>query len=263
MNEWLDFLADSKQAWEKNAEFWDNYMGEDSNLFHRKIIRPPTERLLAIAENDLVLDIACGNGNFSKRLCELGAKVVAFDYSEKMIQRAQKRCAEYKGQISFSVLDATDYASLIALGKLRFDKAVANMALMDIADIKPLLQAVFELLKDQGIFVFSIMHPCFQAPGTRKVYEEEEQNNSIISSRSIQVFNYISSKTYQGVGIKNQPVASRYFHRPLSVLLDQCFASGFVCDGIAEEVFDEQDVKTNGFDWVEIPPAIIIRLRKI
>lgn len=143
MKEWENQINDSKERWEKNAEFWDDYMGNDSNSFHREIVRPDTEKLLSIKKEDLVLDIACGNGNFSKRLAELGAKVVAFDYSSKMIKHAEKRCNEYEDKISFSILDATDYNSLVGLGRGNFDKAVANMALMDIATIDPLF--VFSL----------------------------------------------------------------------------------------------------------------------
>ena len=139
MKEWENYINDSKERWEKNAGFWDDYMGDDSNSFHREIIKPDTEKL-SIKKDDLVLDIACGNGNFSKRLAELGTRVVAFDYSSKMIKRAKKRCAEYKDRISFLVLDATDYNALVSLGTETFDKAVANMALMDIATIDPLLK---------------------------------------------------------------------------------------------------------------------------
>lgn len=64
-------------TWENNAEFWDNHMGNESNSFHREIVRPHTEELLEIKFDDLVLDIACGNGNFLKRLAEQGAQVVA------------------------------------------------------------------------------------------------------------------------------------------------------------------------------------------
>ena len=82
-------------AWEANAQFWDEKMGDNSNSFHRNLVRPYTEELLEVIDGDLVLDIACGNGNYSKRLAGLGARVVAFDYSAKMIELAnpgEKTC---------------------------------------------------------------------------------------------------------------------------------------------------------------------------
>lgn len=54
-------------------------MKADGNRFYREIIRPKTEELLSVAEGHTILDIGCGNGMFSRRLADLGARVVAVD----------------------------------------------------------------------------------------------------------------------------------------------------------------------------------------
>lgn len=61
MEGWEKYLKESMERWDKNAPFCDDYMGEDSNSFHREIVRPFTEKLLSVKEGDLVLDVACGN----------------------------------------------------------------------------------------------------------------------------------------------------------------------------------------------------------
>lgn len=39
---------ESKKIWEENAQFWDNAMSDESNEFHREVVRPKvTELLLA------------------------------------------------------------------------------------------------------------------------------------------------------------------------------------------------------------------------
>ena len=86
-------VEDSLRAWEGNAEFWDETMGDASNDFHRQVVRPGVNQLLAPGPEDFVLDIACGNGNYSAYLAEQGARVVAFDYSPKMVSLAKKRRA--------------------------------------------------------------------------------------------------------------------------------------------------------------------------
>lgn len=207
-------------------------MGDESNMFHRTIVRPHTEELLNVRKGDLVLDIACGTGNFSERLAEKGAEVVAFDFSEKMIAHAKRRRITYPDNITFFVCDATRYNDLISLKKNRlFDKAVANMAVMDIADIRPLFCAVAEILKSGGVFVFSTHHPCFVKPEGK----------------------YITSCVHEGKGLIGQPVEQLYYHRPLQDLLQTCFSAGFVMDGF----FEERD------DDPESPVIIITRLRKI
>jgi 2-polyprenyl-3-methyl-5-hydroxy-6-metoxy-1,4-benzoquinol methylase len=80
MSNFSNTTEESKYRWNTNADFWDNKMGDPSNFFHCNIVRPDTGKFLNVISGDLVLDIACGNGNFSKRLVENGDRVVAFDY---------------------------------------------------------------------------------------------------------------------------------------------------------------------------------------
>ena len=128
---------ESKKIWEENAQFWDNAMGDESNEFHREVVRPKVTELLSPNPADYILDIACGNGNYSSYLAQRGASVVAFDYSKKMIELAKRRQSQYAKQIEFCVADATDRKSILELKRNRaFTKAVSNMAIMDITDIE-------------------------------------------------------------------------------------------------------------------------------
>ena len=97
---------ESKKIWEKNAQFWDDAMGDESNEFHREVVRPKVTELLSPDPSDYILDIACGNGNYSSYLAQRGASVVAFDYSKKMIELAKRRRSQYAKQIEFCVADA-------------------------------------------------------------------------------------------------------------------------------------------------------------
>ena len=257
---WKEYTSDSIKRWDENADFWDNYMGDEDNQFHRELIRPNTINLLKIKKGQTILDIACGHGNFSRYLAEQDINVIAFDCSKKMIDNAKTRSSKYKDKISYHIIDATNYEKLIKLGINKFDSAVSNMGFMDIADINPLLKATHKLLKDDGKLVFSVMHPCFQTPNHRKIFEEQETDNEIKDISGVFISKYIQPKSYLGVGIRNQPIASRYFHRPLSVLFNECFNNGFVIDDISEPVFEKE--KTGKFDWYEIPAVLIVRLIK-
>ena len=136
---------ESKKIWEKNAQFWDNAMGDKSNEFHREVVRPKVTELLSPNPADYILDIACGNGNYSSYLAQRGASIVAFDYSKKMIELAKRRQSQYAKQIEFCVADATNRESILELKRNRaFTKAVSNMAIMDITDIEPLLKRPWE-----------------------------------------------------------------------------------------------------------------------
>lgn len=48
---------ESKKIWEENAQFWDNAMGDESNEFHREVVRPKVTELLSPNPADYILDI--------------------------------------------------------------------------------------------------------------------------------------------------------------------------------------------------------------
>ena len=94
-----------------------------------------------------VLDIACGTGLTTRRLAALGAKVVAVDFAEQMIAHARARTNQHSDRIEYHVLDATNESALLELGSSQFDAAVSAMALMDMAEIDPLMRALAKLLR--------------------------------------------------------------------------------------------------------------------
>jgi SAM-dependent methyltransferase len=233
---WSGLSAEAHNIWNENAAFWDDAVGE-GNQFQRLLIGPAQERLLAIQPGEWVLDVACSNGHFARRLAVLGAKVVAFDFSETFIARAQARTTAHTDRIEYQVLDATNRPGLLALGQHRFDAAVCTMALMDMAEIDPLLESLPFLLKPGGRFVFSVSHPCFNSIGIRKIVEEEDRAGEIITQYAIKVVSYITPATGKGLGILGQPKPHHYFDRPLNLLFNHCFRAGFVLDGLEEPAF--------------------------
>lgn len=188
--------------------------------------------LLNPQKTDYILDIACGNGNYSAFLAEKGVSVVAFDYSERMIELARQRQKRYLDKIEFCVADATSLESLQSLKrKQKYNKAVSNMAVMDITEIKTLFETVYELLDHDGIFVFATQHPCFVTL-TEK---------------------YMTPHAYEGIAIMGQPKKQCYYHRSMQDIFNICFEAGFVIDGFYEECYHTNQ---------EIPMVMIVRLRK-
>ena len=220
----MNGITDSS-SWDMNADFWDQAMGDDLNEYHRKTIRPYVLELLGPIENETVLDIACGNGSFSALLDRMGADVTAFDFSEKMIEIATARWKD--SNVRFLICDAADEDKITQLGSEKFSKAVSTMALMDIADIKPLAKALRNVLKPGGIFVCATQHPCFITLTDR----------------------YMTEHSYEGEALDGQPVKHLYFHRSLHDLLSPFFDNGFMIDALWETCFKDK----------ERPEVLIIR----
>lgn len=251
-----------REAWNENAGFWDNRMGE-GNDFHKILIEPAQLRLLGLQPEERVLDIACGNGQFARAMAALGARVLACDFAPRMLEAARARTAPGADRIEYRLLDATDEAQLLSLGPRRFDAAVCTMALMDMARLEPLAAALARLLKPGSRFVFSLCHPCFNSGRTQLVTESQDHEQGPILEHWVKVARYIHPFSHLGVAMVGQPVPHRYFHRPLGVLLAPFFAAGLCLDALEEPVFGDQAAPDNFFQtaYKRIPPALVGRLR--
>jgi 2-polyprenyl-3-methyl-5-hydroxy-6-metoxy-1,4-benzoquinol methylase len=199
-------IAESRDIWDTNAEAWDKKIGGGGG-WQSTIIAPMVEQMLGIQPGETVLDIACGNGIFSRRLAELGAHVVASDFSPKLIELARQRTIENMDQIEYHVVDATDENQLMNLAgqaERRFDAAVCNNAIMDMPAIEPLFRAVAKLLKPGGRFVFSVMHPCFNGQSIAMLAELPDYDQE--PTYAIKIRRYLSAEVTKGLAISEQPV---------------------------------------------------------
>jgi len=235
------------------------------NDFFEILVWPATERLLAVRPGEQILDVACGNGLTSRRLTRSGAKVVAFDFSNEMITLARERTET--NNINYLVMDANDRQAIEALGVGNFDAALCNMALMDIAEIDSLMTAIAVALRPGGRFIFSILHPCFNNPRVVLTGELEDRGGTFVRTCSVKVSRYMMPYTQAGIAIRGQPAPHLYFHRPLEEILRSAFEAGFVVDGFEERAFPADNLESGReicWDgrYSEIPPAIVIRLRK-
>lgn len=261
-----DLNVETHAAWEANAEFWDEKMqGEDD--FRRVLIHPASERLLDLRAGETVLEIACGNGVFARRMARAGVQIVATDFSTRLLERARSRSADLAGQIEYRLVDATREEQIVALGRQRFDAAVCNQGIMDIADIDPLMRGIRQVVRPGGRFVFALSHPCFNHTGIALCVEESTVDGELVMRHSIRVSEYLYSSPQKGIAMIGQPTPHYYFDRPLHVLFNACFRAGLVLDGLEEPAFDPSHDGTRPtrlLGWGhyrEIPPVLAARLR--
>lgn len=248
-----------KNIWNANAEFWDKRMG-DGNDFHKMLVEPTQLKLLNIKQDDEILEIACGNGQFARKLAELGANVTAIDFAENFIAIAKsKSCI----RIDYRVADATNATDLNTLTGNTYDSIVCTMALMDMENIEVLINHLPNMLKKGGIFVFSILHPCFNSGENILTHEQDDQGGEIKNNYFIKIRNYLTEKSHLGVGMKGQPESQYYFHRSISTILGYLFKNGFVLDAYEEPSFKRIENNDTIFlnVYKNIPPVLICRLR--
>ncbi len=261
--------ADALRIWEAKAAWWDALMGDEGNEFHRCVVGPPAERLLALTRGERVLDIACGSGQMARRLAALGADIMGVDAARTFVERAQARAAalgpDVAARLHFQVMDVTDAAQLATLGGGAFDAALSTMALMDIADIAPLFTAVAHLLKPGGRFVVVTTHPVLHHGDSARAATLIERDGTLRVEYSLKLWGYRTPRAEKGVGAPGEPEPHWYFHRALADLLAPAFAAGLVMDALEEPIYPTG--AANHFysfgNYPEFPPTLAFRLRRL
>lgn len=260
---------ENTRAWEAKAAWWDGLHGDAGNLFHRTVVGPAVEELLAVQPGERVIDIACGSGQLARRLATLGAQVVGVDgaaeFGALAARRAQALPPAVQARLEWRQVDATDEEALAAQGAGAFDAAVCTMALMDIPDIAPLHRAVVRLLRPGGRFVVALAHPAFNNAGVVRVAEMEDRAGELVTHMLLRVSSYLTPEVRRVVGAPGEPLPHFDFHRPLHALLAPAFAAGLLLDGLREPAFAPGSKGNSPFSWPaysEIPPTLVYRLRK-
>lgn len=109
-----------------------------------------------------VLDLGCGFGWHCRYAIEQGAKsVIGIDLSEKMLEKA-KEINQLKG-IGYirQALEDVDYPVET------FDVIISSLTFHYVASFEEMVQNIYQWLKPQGHFIFSVEHPVFTAEGTQ------------------------------------------------------------------------------------------------
>lgn len=130
-------------------------------VYHRYCQDPVIFRELGDVRGKSLLDLACGDGFYTRRFrAECGADpVVGIDLSPKQIERADAIERREPLHIEYQVGDVTD----LDLGR-RFDVATAIHLLHyleNAAEIQSTLRGIYNLLHDDGYFVTMIANPEF------------------------------------------------------------------------------------------------------
>lgn len=143
----------STNFWEKYFQVYDilNYLIPYQELLDTLI------RELNPQEGELILDAGAGTGNLAIMLEELGAKVIALDFSKEALDIYKKK--NPKGEICLHNLE-----DKLPLPDNYFDKIVSNNTLYNIPRQKRLqvFQEFFRVLKPGGVMVVSNIHKDFK-----------------------------------------------------------------------------------------------------
>lgn len=194
-----------------------------------------------------VLDLACGEGYVARHFADRGAReVIGIDISLGLIEAARSRAAGRT--IDFHVDDAQVLATL---QDDSCDIVVSQMALMDIPDHRAAFGAVRRVLRDSGVFIFSILHPALEgAP-----FHEPERPKFICDEAGRPVAQVVARYATEGywksggTGVRGRMGS---YHRMISTYSNDLIDTGFSIECVREPVVPNYGLAA------EVPQTMVI-----
>ncbi|MDO8514002.1 MAG: class I SAM-dependent methyltransferase [bacterium] len=211
-------------SWGHVANWYHEHVSESGDTYHEKVIKPNLLRVLGDVQGKLILDVACGQGFFSRALAAKGARVTGVDIAPELIAIARQL-----GPADISYIAAS--ASRMPLPDSSFNAALCVLALQNIKDLSGALAQVAHLLKKDGSFVIVLNHPCFRIP---RHSEWGFDPDASVQFRRIDRYLSESSYAIQMHPGKNPDVTTLSYHRPLQLYMKELAKHGFVLAGLEE-----------------------------
>jgi len=144
-------------SWGDVADWYGEHLtGEDT--YHAKVIAPNLLRVVAPEKGMRILDLACGEGYFSRMFKTRGAEIVGADIAVQLIEKAKRQSMD----IAYHVADATK--GLAFAEPASFDAVVCVLALQNMEKLEPVFKECARILKPTGRLIFVLNHPAFRIP---------------------------------------------------------------------------------------------------
>lgn len=224
-------------SWGSVAPWYDELLEESPDSFQAKVILPNLLRILDIKPGMNILDVACGQGYFSRALALTGAEVTGADISSELIKKAQERSPK---TISFCVAGA-DKMSFVK--DASFDAAIIILAIQNIKNFSGTFTECARVLKPKGKLVIVLNHPAFRVPQNSSWDWDDKKGKQY--RRIDSYLKEYQTEIDMTPGEKDQTKKKKTlsFHRPLQSYFKFLNKAGFVVAGLEEWVSHKKSQK--------------------
>lgn len=199
-----------------------------------------------------VLDLGCGFGEHCRQFVNRGAeKVVGIDISEKMLEVARVENCDPK--ITYLNMPMEDIAGL----EERFDVVVSSLAFHYVEDFEGVIRNIHNLLKENGIFIFSQENPLCTCHSGGDRWTRDENGNKL----------YMNLADY-GVEGERKTVwfvdDVKIYHRTFSTIVNALIEAGFTIEKMIEPLPTEELLEKypDYGDLFHKPDFLLIRVKK-
>lgn len=219
-------------TWGHVASWYNEHITE-GDTYHEHVVKPNLLEVLGDIRGKQMLDVACGQGFFSRLLHEAGARVTGVDIAASLIALAKNAGP---ADIRYEVAPADK----MDVPESSFDIAICVLALQNIRNLSGTLAAVSKALKPGGEFLFVLNHPAFRVP-RRSSWGFDADTNTQFR----RVDGYLSESEHK---IQMHPgadtsVTTISYHRPLQTYVSELARNGFAVVGLEEWISHRKSEK--------------------
>lgn len=213
-----------RTSWDHVASWYDALL-RNEGTYQKELILPNLLRLMDIKPGQVVLDLACGQGFFSREFHKQGAQVVGVDIAQRMISIARQISPP---DIEFKVGSAED---LNFIEDQSVDKVALILAIQNIENVKGVFAECARVLKPNGALYIVMNHPAFRIPKASSWGWDEA--SGVLYRRIDRYLSESKVKIQMHPG-DNPKQFTISFHRPLQLYFKHLSKAGFCVTRLEE-----------------------------
>jgi ubiquinone/menaquinone biosynthesis C-methylase UbiE len=210
-------------SWGKAAEWYDELL-ESEGTYQKDLILPNILRLMNIEKTDVVLDLACGQGFFSREFQKKAKKTIGADLSPEIIKIAEGKSPSVEYHVA-----AADKLNFLENGSI--DKIAIILAIQNMTEIVPVFSECRRVLRQIGRLFLVINHPAFRVPKASSWGWDAERQ---IQYRRVDSYISESKSAIQTHPGSAPEELTWSFHRPLQIYFKALAKHGFAVSRLEE-----------------------------
>lgn len=224
-----------KTSWGNVAEWYDELVDGQGSNYQKDLLLPNILRCLGDLQGLHVLDLACGQGFFTRALAGAGAHMAGQDISPELIEKAKRLSQELPQPIAYYVNPADDLSRLPPTAA--FDIIMVVLAIQNIANPPDVFRACAKRMALGSRLVLVLNHPAFRIPKASDWGWDEKKK---VQYRRIERYSSESMEKILMHPGSRPDIVTYSYHRPLQYFVKQLRRAGFVVTNLEEWVSHRQ-----------------------
>lgn len=217
-------------SWEEVAVWYDSHLRTSPDSYQAQVILPKIKKLLDLQPSETLLDLACGQGYFSRALLPQVGHVIAVDASASLVDFARK--STQIGDIEKIEFYVAESHQLQMIVDTSVDKVIIVLALQNIRELEATFTECARVLESSGSLHIVLNHPMFRVPKA-----SDWRYDTTRKSQVREVWRYLSefsSAIIMNPGSKTDKTTTVSFHRPLQKYIEAARKASLVLSNLEE-----------------------------